>query len=70
MPKTITKYIHDGSSLADSHSGIELKWNPETGWLYIGAWYDGCIELKPFSGTLAEFFTKLKITKKDVEKVF
>jgi len=62
MPKTIC--IPEDAK----HSGIDITWTPSAGRLDIGGWYDTMVGIQPESMTLAEFFARLEITEKDVQK--
>jgi hypothetical protein len=51
-----------------NNSGINISWTPSEGRLDIGGWFDINICMERGTMTLAEFFAKLGITQKDVQK--
>lgn len=60
MPKTIF--------LGNESNGMSVTWTPSAQRLDIDGWYDGIVGIEGGSFTLAEFFSELGITEKDVMK--
>jgi len=65
MPRTIK--IPEGASPLFS-SGIEITWTPSASRLDIKGWKDNFAEIPPKSIKLAEFFKRLGITEKDIQR--
>lgn len=62
MPRTL--------NLGNDSSGITITWTPSASRLDISGYFDEFVGIEGGSFTLAEFFKKLGITKKDVDKAF
>lgn len=51
-------------------SGVSIEYTKSRRVLYISGWYDSVVGIEGKEYTLAEFFQKLGISKKDCNKAF
>ena len=72
MPKTLYMpyAVFDQEENWNRATGIEITWTPSANRLDISGWYDHCVGIESTAMTLAEFFSRLGITEKDVKNAF
>jgi len=62
MPKSIK--LPKGAT----YSGVQITWTPSASRLDISGWYDEYVGIEGDSMTLAEFFERLGVTEKDIQR--
>ncbi|MDO8670188.1 MAG: hypothetical protein Q7O66_02015 [Dehalococcoidia bacterium] len=50
------------------HSGMEITYTKSRRVLYIGGWYDDFVGIQGEEISLADFFERLGITRKEIDK--